>query len=320
MLNLAGCFLSGQVTTVKAVAVLYIFLDSIVAAQYVYYGYFGPNGSRRKKEKESLLLKEHLADDDDTNSIASNSTPDLGNYQPPKISSAGASETDPDATSGEPRQVHGFILPVLVSLQFLLSCSVGYHFVSQQESVVTSDHKVKVWERRLLTLDATTDHANHTHPSELGSFQDFWKSMLLHEPALFWLGWGIGWASAILYLGSRLPQVCKNIKRGSVEGLSPIMFLCTVMGNLTYGLGVLLRVRHGTDVSKAFPFLVGSLGTLGFDFTILMQFCYYRNKEPKQTSDEDLEANENADDTLFPDEVKRAPAASQPNQNLYPNV
>jgi len=201
-----------------------------------------------------------------------------------------------------------------------MSCSLGYHFVSQQESAVTSDHKVKVWERRLLTLDATTDHASHTHPSELGSFQDFWNSMLLHASTLFWVGWGIGWVSAIMYLFSRLPQVIKNIKRGSVEGLSPLMFFCTVMGNLTYGLGVLLRVRHGTDVSKAFPFLVGSLGTLGFDATILCQFCYYRKKKPNQQSDEDPEANENATDTIFSDEDKRAPAASAPNQNLYPDV
>ena len=197
MFNLTGCFLSAQVTTVKAVAILYVGVDAIVAYQFVYYKFFGPNGSCGKgKDQEPLLLKNHLADDEDAASIASISSPSLSNYQPPTMSSAGASETDRDATSSEPRQVHGFILPVLVSLQFLMSCSLGYHFVSQQESAVTSDHKVKVWERHLLTVDATTDHASHTHPSVLAfkSFHDFWESMLLkNKPVLFWVGWGIGW-------------------------------------------------------------------------------------------------------------------------------
>ena len=194
ILNLIGCFLSRQVTTVKAVAILYVSLDSIISAQYIYYRCFGPNSNRGKgKGKESLLLKDQLADDDDTNSIASNMTPDLGNYQPPKISSAGVKETDRSATNSESRQVHGFILPVLIGLQFFMSCSLGYHLASQQESAVTPAHRVKVWERRVLSLDATTEHATHTHPSELGSFQDFWKSLQLHEPLMFWLGWGIGW-------------------------------------------------------------------------------------------------------------------------------
>ena len=103
-------------------------------------------------------------------------------------------------------------------------------------------------------------------------------------------------------------QVVKNVRRGSVEGLSPLMFMCTVMGNLTYGFGIIIHVRmwlsYGQcfdcrglgafsregplsspaaqqcsvqasswlDITSALPWLVGSLGTLGFDATILIQF------------------------------------------------
>ena len=85
------------------------------------------------------------------------------------------------------------------------------------------------------------------------------------------IGVVFGWVSTVIYLFSRIPQILKNIKRGSVEGLSPIMFFCAVMGNLTYAGGILIRARNEAAVIKALPYLVGSIGTLCFDFTILLQ-------------------------------------------------
>ena len=72
-------------------------------------------------------------------------------------------------------------------------------------------------------------------------------------------------------------QIVKNTKRGSVEGLSPIMFFCAVMGNATYATSMFVK---GGNLIASLPFLVGSLGTLGFDFTILCQFVYYSGKNP----------------------------------------
>lgn len=49
------------------------------------------------------------------------------------------------------------------------------------------------------------------------------------------VGTALGWISTFLYLNSRIPQVYKNFKRQSVEGLSWLMFFCAFMGNLTTG-------------------------------------------------------------------------------------
>jgi hypothetical protein len=43
-----------------------------------------------------------------------------------------------------------------------------------------------------------------------------------------------GWASAILYCASRIPQIMQNFRNESVEGLSLVMFIFSVVGNLTY--------------------------------------------------------------------------------------
>lgn len=46
----------------------------------------------------------------------------------------------------------------------------------------------------------------------------------------------IGWASAVLYIGSRLPQIIKNWKAQSTEGLSSGMFICALFGNFSFTL------------------------------------------------------------------------------------
>lgn len=44
----------------------------------------------------------------------------------------------------------------------------------------------------------------------------------------------LGWASALLYCISRIPQIMQNFKTQSVEGLSILMFIFSVTGNVTY--------------------------------------------------------------------------------------
>ncbi|XP_048417294.1 lysosomal amino acid transporter 1 homolog isoform X2 [Stegostoma tigrinum] len=94
------------------------------------------------------------------------------------------------------------------------------------------------------------------------------------------IGFTIGSFSSVLYLMSRLPQLCRNWKRKSTEGISPLLFTLMILGNLTYGLSVLLKdPRKGQSetnyVVHHLPWLIGSLGTMGFDMVILFQFFIY---------------------------------------------
>ncbi|OZJ04797.1 hypothetical protein BZG36_01852 [Bifiguratus adelaidae] len=89
-----------------------------------------------------------------------------------------------------------------------------------------------------------------------------------------------GWLSAVLYVGSRIPQVVKNAKAQSTEGLSPVMFFFCVMGNLTYCLSIFVRSMERDFLLLNLSWLVGSGGTLLFDFVICAQFLYYRHSEP----------------------------------------
>jgi uncharacterized protein with PQ loop repeat len=48
----------------------------------------------------------------------------------------------------------------------------------------------------------------------------------------------LGYASAICYLGARIPQIIKNQRDRSCEGLSLLFFMLSLLGNATYGAGV----------------------------------------------------------------------------------
>ncbi|KAJ9657566.1 hypothetical protein H2198_004212 [Neophaeococcomyces mojaviensis] len=87
----------------------------------------------------------------------------------------------------------------------------------------------------------------------------------------------LGYASAVLYLTARLPQIWKNYREKSTEGLSILFFILSLMGNATYGAAVLAHSLQGDYVLKNLPWLIGSLGTIAEDMIVFWQFRLYRN-------------------------------------------
>eukprot|EP01137_Pigoraptor_chileana_P000505 Opistho-2@36817 len=96
------------------------------------------------------------------------------------------------------------------------------------------------------------------------------------------IGYILGCISAVLYLCSRVPQIIKNFRRKSTEGLALTMFFMALLGNTTYAISVFLCPCGSLTLSylvDKFPWLVGSMGTLCFDFTIFVQFWLYRKNK-----------------------------------------
>ncbi|KAE9612545.1 hypothetical protein Lalb_Chr06g0174231 [Lupinus albus] len=89
------------------------------------------------------------------------------------------------------------------------------------------------------------------------------------------IGTLLGWAMAIIYMSGRLPQICLNMKRGSFEGVSPLMFLFALVGNGTYIASILVRSLNWSRISPNLPWLVESGGCFLLDSFILMQFLYF---------------------------------------------
>ncbi|KAI8352521.1 PQ loop repeat-domain-containing protein [Blakeslea trispora] len=93
-----------------------------------------------------------------------------------------------------------------------------------------------------------------------------------------WLPQLMGWSSAVLYVGSRVPQILKNWRNKSTEGLSFGMFLCAVMGNVFFTSSIFLKSTQLDYIIVNLSWIVGSCGTLLFDFVIFLQFFAYDNE------------------------------------------
>lgn len=131
------------------------------------------------------------------------------------------------------------------------------------------------------------------------------------ESSLQFSLWGqiFGYICAVLYLGSRIPQLLLNYRRKSTEGLNALFFLFACIGNLTYVLSIFafepicskqvhrhLRQTecvpgeasaiYGRYILVNLSWLMGSLGTLFLDFAVFAQFFLYRAKaEPAEPVD-----------------------------------
>lgn len=87
----------------------------------------------------------------------------------------------------------------------------------------------------------------------------------------------VGYLSALLYLGARIPQILQNHRRRSVEGLSLLFFLFSSLGNLTYAGQILFFRSDSQYIVLNLSWLLGSLGTILEDCIIFVQFYIYKD-------------------------------------------
>jgi len=140
-------------------------------------------------------------------------------------------------------------------------------------------------------------HHNHTHHRHHDDYTTP-STEDTSEPLHFDL-WGqiFGYLCAVLYLGSRVPQILLNYRRKSTEGVSMLFFLFACVGNLTYVLSIFAyepacaRIgfcernewgrQYGRYILLNASWLIGSAGTLILDLLIFAQFWVYRDHSPK---------------------------------------
>ncbi|XP_020530373.1 probable vacuolar amino acid transporter YPQ1 isoform X5 [Amborella trichopoda] len=92
-------------------------------------------------------------------------------------------------------------------------------------------------------------------------------------------GMWLGWMMAAIYMGGRLPQIYLNMKRGSVEGLNPLMFVFALIANATYVgriCSILFRSTEWDMIKANMPWLLDAIVCVALDLFIIMQFVYYK--------------------------------------------
>jgi hypothetical protein len=126
----------------------------------------------------------------------------------------------------------------------------------------------------LVTAASATDLAKPYRPPEL-------------------IGTLLGWLSTMSYATSRIPQIYHNFKRRLTDGLSIQFFVVVILENVTYAASIFFWDSSFEYAWQQMPWLVGSVGMLGFDFLVIGQFLVFgsankdREEVPGYTTDQD---------------------------------
>jgi len=238
--NLVGAVLTGQLTTQIVTAVYYICMDTILVTQWIFYT--TRDRMRARKQQE---VQEQQEDHEGKSLLRS------------------------------------ALWTVVILIMFALVCS---SYASSSTSVSSSPvlHRSIGTGRKLLstTADSQFDilsseddhHIIFRGDDNDPGYDDGWP---LKGP-MDKIGYTIGCFSTTMYLGSRVPQIIKNFQRRSTEGLSLMLFLCAFLGNLTYSLSIFLFSTRKNFILGKLPWIIGSAGVLVMDFSILMQFLFFK--------------------------------------------
>ncbi|ORZ14737.1 PQ loop repeat-domain-containing protein [Absidia repens] len=270
--NLLGAVLENLMLTVLLLAFYYLFADCLLMGQVLYYRYifgtrtrnlFGQstcsssssssnNNNNRNKSKINTN-DETIVDTMDTTATANLASPlsprqqvDSNDETSPLLTRTSSNDSGSDTVLSHSQSEH---TRWIVRLFFILS--------------------VLLW---LVLL--------------LGSALYFfwpWTKDKVDLSQWHLLSQSLGWLSALLYCCSRIPQIMQNFRNESVEGLSLTMFVFSVVGNLTYCVSIFMKSMDRTYLLINFPWLLGSGGTLFFDFTIFFQFYTYQQHRKSNT-------------------------------------
>lgn len=86
----------------------------------------------------------------------------------------------------------------------------------------------------------------------------------------------IGWFTTGLYIIGRFPQIYFNFKTRSVEGLSIMMYVYTILGNLLYIMSIIFFSTDFSYIKLNMPWIVLGVVTIVLDLFLIAQCKYYK--------------------------------------------
>ena len=220
--NLLGALFTKQATWQVVVPGYYVFVDLFLFFQYLWYSQLNVWRQRRLEDQRHETV-EH--DDEGASATIIEVSP------PENPTTASEPAEGKDATmSSKPREAR---TNPFRTLNFSFSpkeknTSSSYRTGNPASGALGPSPRTVLFISMLLAVLSNASPL-HTIATPTGT----------PPPSLETAGRILSWASTVLYLGSRLPQLYKNHVRRSTAGLSPILFVAAFFGNLFYSTSIL---------------------------------------------------------------------------------
>ena len=90
------------------------------------------------------------------------------------------------------------------------------------------------------------------------------------------IGTCVAWVTTCLYILGRIPQLIHNYKRRSTEGLSKLMYVFTILGNMCYLLSIVSYSIDPEYIYLNVPWIVLTIVNSCLDMLIIIQYYYYK--------------------------------------------
>lgn len=293
--NILGAVLQGVLPTMTILAIYYTLADIVLLGQCFYYRGFTLSDVLAAKpfstideeaveggptEESTLLPHKRPSNTPPRPRIADADLSPATPYIPPKAPSTTTIPTSTDPSLKRPRSPLYTLLFNTSALILVCAAGVLGWWLSSRSPRGQYPHRPH-------------SRAHHHYPSTPSTNGTATAHPLPLDP------WGqlFGYLCALLYLGSRIPQLLLNHRRKSTSGVSMLFFLFACVGNLTYVLSILAYEPrcaqvwdgngggceggewgrgYGRHVLVNASWLVGSAGTLVLDMMIFGQFWVYR--------------------------------------------
>ncbi|DBA91054.1 TPA: PQ loop repeat-containing protein 2, variant 2 [Trebouxia sp. C0005] len=277
--NLVGVCLTGAMPTQFMMAILFCTCDGILNFQNIYYKYWCPQRSlhtqqqyEQQQQAEAREIQSLLESTDSHESAletpsGSGSDPDSPPLKPPAPDISGKQGTSPA------HKLHSLSAGLM-----LLGCGM---VTTGVPLVLTAG-----------VTGAIPGGSNYYSSGSQSGLQDIGLGRVLlseggaaapHSGKLsVMFGSLLGWIMTCSYVGSRIPQLVKNYRRGMTTGLSLPMFVLLVLGSTTYVASIFVRSTKRDFVVPKLPWLLEAMGSAVLDFSIVCQVLYFRKKNKHQ--------------------------------------
>ncbi|RMD41955.1 hypothetical protein DV735_g3182, partial [Chaetothyriales sp. CBS 134920] len=284
--NLAGGLLTKQATWQVVLASYYVFVDLCLVVQFFWYTHLAP----RIYGDALLSASSSLRSGSDADSIGGLSAIDTSfGERGVSMSKNGGSGGGADSLDVPPSAVPISHNPAFGSINYEKSRGSPSLW---QKSLGSASPRTLMVGAAVAMLAAPSQAAPVGFPN--GRFRHP-HHLLLTGTTQELAGTIVSWSSAVLYLGSRLPQLYKNWQRQSTAGLSPVLFLAAFCGNLFYSTSLLTNPNAWNDfgphgghgwvdedgseravwLARSAPFFIGAAGVLIMDGLMGLQFLMY---------------------------------------------
>ncbi|XP_039141949.1 probable vacuolar amino acid transporter YPQ1 [Dioscorea cayenensis subsp. rotundata] len=301
--NLVGCLLEPlTLPTQFYTALLYTSVTVVLLVQTIYYDYWlkwWKNKSFNKDNKEVDERRQHLnadLEDYSTKPLLLNKSTLLSIRTSPKA----------DIYYMSARSLASSGTPPYGSSSYLVAPKSGpsatlAHDSSSEDECDSPIYNTRTRTKPIRILSRSVGYGTFIASSIGLPFQSkalLMEGQLTHEMQINTLGLCLGWIMAAIYMGGRLPQIYLNIKRGSVEGLNPLMFIFALLANATYVGSILVRSIEWERIKANAPWLLDAIVCVLLDLFIIIQFAYYKFMKRSAFHEEDEDEDDESSTTF----------------------